>query len=147
MASLTAARRIVVKIGSALLVDRGSGALRGDWLKSLAEDVAWLKSLGKDVILVSSGSIEFKIALRYREEGASVTMLRVAMSLENIVIGSISPQRVEETGFLGRPQCEIAGRCDAPWARQRLASAPDRLGKLPHSDTAECGPGKKEWSR
>lgn len=57
MASLTAAQRLVIKIGSALLVDRATGSLRADWLKALAEDVAWLKGQGKDVILVSSGSI------------------------------------------------------------------------------------------
>lgn len=53
--SLRGAQRIVIKIGSALLVD-GQGALRDAWLKSLAEDVAMLRSGGADVILVSSGS-------------------------------------------------------------------------------------------
>jgi glutamate 5-kinase len=51
------ARRIVVKIGSALLVDRGSGRLKADWLNSLMDDVAVLVGQGKQVILVSSGSI------------------------------------------------------------------------------------------
>ena len=55
MATLSAAKRIVVKIGSALLVENGE--LRADWLASLAEDVAGLRAKGKDVILVSSGSI------------------------------------------------------------------------------------------
>jgi glutamate 5-kinase len=54
---LAQARLAVVKIGSALLVDRDSGALRAEWLRSLAEDVARLKGRGVDVILVSSGSI------------------------------------------------------------------------------------------
>lgn len=53
----TSARRIVVKIGSALLVDRASGRLNEAWLKSLADDVADLVAKGKDVILVSSGAI------------------------------------------------------------------------------------------
>ena len=57
MAALSDARRLVVKIGSALLVDRVSGELRGDWLKALAEDVAAIRKRGADVILVSSGSI------------------------------------------------------------------------------------------
>jgi glutamate 5-kinase len=52
---LAHARRIVVKIGSALLVD--GDALRRDWLKSLCGDVAALRREGKDVILVSSGAI------------------------------------------------------------------------------------------
>ena len=51
------ARRIVVKIGSSLLVDRGHGKLNAAWLASLAEDVAELAKAGKQVILVSSGAI------------------------------------------------------------------------------------------
>jgi glutamate 5-kinase len=51
------ARRIVVKIGSALLADRATGTLKADWLSSLMDDVAELSRAGKDVVLVSSGSI------------------------------------------------------------------------------------------
>lgn len=49
--------RVVIKIGSALLVDAGSGKIRSHWLTSVADDIATLKMQGKDVILVSSGSI------------------------------------------------------------------------------------------
>ena len=45
-ARLTAARRIVVKIGSALLVDAESGRLKLDWLKGLAADVAAFRAGG-----------------------------------------------------------------------------------------------------
>ena len=51
-----AAKRLVVKIGSALLVDRKAG-LRQGWLSALAMDVAEAKVRGTDVVLVSSGSI------------------------------------------------------------------------------------------
>ncbi|WP_300436977.1 glutamate 5-kinase [uncultured Mameliella sp.] len=51
------ARRVVVKIGSALLVDRVTGDLRRSWLDAIAEDIAALKARGADVVLVSSGSI------------------------------------------------------------------------------------------
>lgn len=57
MAALTAARRIVIKIGSALLVEPDTGALRAAWLRALAEDVAALRKRGADVVIVSSGSI------------------------------------------------------------------------------------------
>ncbi len=53
----TNARRIVVKIGSALLVDRDSGRLRATWLSSLADDVAVMMEAGKEVVIVSSGAI------------------------------------------------------------------------------------------
>jgi len=49
--------RVVIKIGSALLVDEQSGQIRSDWLTSIAHDIAALKADGKDLILVSSGSI------------------------------------------------------------------------------------------
>jgi len=51
------ARTIVVKIGSALLVDQETGGVRATWLKALAGDVAALRQQGKRVLLVSSGAI------------------------------------------------------------------------------------------
>jgi glutamate 5-kinase len=54
---LATAKRIVVKVGSALLVDSAAGALKRDWLSSLASDVAALKQQRKDIIIVSSGAI------------------------------------------------------------------------------------------
>jgi glutamate 5-kinase len=54
---LTAARRIVIKVGSALLVHGESGAADMAWLATLAKDAARLRAAGKDVLIVSSGSI------------------------------------------------------------------------------------------
>ncbi|HET6388277.1 glutamate 5-kinase [Hyphomicrobium sp.] len=51
------ARRIVVKIGSALLTDRATGRIKSAWLNSLMDDVAELAQAGKEIVLVSSGSI------------------------------------------------------------------------------------------
>ena len=51
------ARRIVVKIGSALLADKSTGRIKSDWLNSFMDDVAELARAGKDIVLVSSGSI------------------------------------------------------------------------------------------
>lgn len=51
------ARRIVVKIGSALLTDRATGHIKTEWLNSLMDDVAELAKAGKQVVLVSSGAV------------------------------------------------------------------------------------------
>jgi glutamate 5-kinase len=51
------AKRIVIKVGSALLVHGESGAADRAWLATLAKDAARLRSQGKDVLIVSSGSI------------------------------------------------------------------------------------------
>lgn len=50
-------KRIVIKIGSSLLVDQSSGALKETWLASLADDLAALAAKGAEIVLVSSGAI------------------------------------------------------------------------------------------
>lgn len=54
---LAKAKRIVIKVGSALLVEQKSGAVKQAWLTSLVDDLAELKAKGADIILVSSGAI------------------------------------------------------------------------------------------
>ena len=54
--SLSRVKRVVIKIGSALLVDRGSG-IRKQWLDAICDDIAALKARGTDVLVVSSGAI------------------------------------------------------------------------------------------
>ncbi|MEQ8371181.1 MAG: glutamate 5-kinase [Alphaproteobacteria bacterium] len=54
---LASARRLVIKIGSALLTDEASGAVRSAWLEALAEDIAAARGRGQEVLIVSSGAI------------------------------------------------------------------------------------------
>ncbi|MCW2308820.1 glutamate 5-kinase [Rhodobium gokarnense] len=54
---LTGFRRIVVKIGSSLLVDAAKGNLRRTWLESLADDISDLHDAGVELVIVSSGAI------------------------------------------------------------------------------------------
>ena len=78
-------KRIVVKVGSALLVDGASGELRRDWLISLCADVAGLKREGKQVILVSSGAI----ALGRRALGLKPGALRLEESQAAAAAGQV----------------------------------------------------------
>ncbi|PKQ11028.1 MAG: glutamate 5-kinase [Alphaproteobacteria bacterium HGW-Alphaproteobacteria-1] len=103
MATLSDARRVVVKIGSALLVDRATGALRADWLASLAEDVAGLRARGADVILVSSGSIAL---------GRGVLGLPAA---------TLSLEQSQAAAAVG--QIKLAGAYEAALARHGLQAA------------------------
>lgn len=94
-ARLDAARRIVVKIGSALLVSVETGRLRLDWLQGLAADVASLRARGKDVILVSSGSIALGrralglpdgvLSLDQSQAAAAVGQIRLAQAYETVL--------------------------------------------------------------
>jgi glutamate 5-kinase len=54
---LDQAKRLVVKIGSALLADDKTGAVKHDWLDALADDVADARARGQEVLIVSSGAI------------------------------------------------------------------------------------------
>ena len=54
---LSVGNRVVVKVGSSLLVDAATGTLNRPWLKSLVGEVVRLKKRGKHVMLVSSGAI------------------------------------------------------------------------------------------
>ena len=70
---LANARKVVVKIGSALFVDQQTGALDRAWLEGVCADIADLKRAGKDVVIVSSGAValgrrELKIDPRRLEE-------------------------------------------------------------------------------
>jgi glutamate 5-kinase len=87
-ARLADAGRLVVKIGSILLVDADSGTLRADWLAALAADVARLRHGGVDVVLVSSGSIAVgradldvtrrNLKLEEKQAAAAVGQIRLA---------------------------------------------------------------------
>lgn len=88
------ARRLVVKIGSALLVDRVAG-LRTGWLEGLAADVASAKSRGTDVVIVSSGSIALgrkvlglpdgALPLEQAQAAAAVGQIRLARAYEEVL--------------------------------------------------------------
>lgn len=54
---LRGARRLVIKIGSALLVDQSNGNIHRQWLESVADDIAAIRARGTDVVIVTSGAI------------------------------------------------------------------------------------------
>ncbi|MGE3832085.1 MAG: glutamate 5-kinase, partial [Parvibaculaceae bacterium] len=83
---LARARRIVVKIGSALLVDAATGTVKAKWLTSLVADLASIRKDGKDVIVVSSGAI----ALGRRSLGFAKGVLRLEESQAAAAVGQIA---------------------------------------------------------
>ena len=54
---LVGAKRIVIKIGSVLLVEQETGTIHRTWLNALADDIAGLVRGGSEIVLVSSGAI------------------------------------------------------------------------------------------
>jgi glutamate 5-kinase len=91
------AKLVVVKVGSALLVDGATGTLRREWLKSLCADVAALKTAGAQVILVSSGSIALgrrllklpagELRLEESQAAAAAGQVRLAEAYADMLAG------------------------------------------------------------
>ncbi len=88
--SLTAAARVVVKIGSALVVDAQAAAPRAAWLDGVAADIAALRAGGTEVIVVSSGAIALarrtlrltrpRLKLEEKQAAAAVGQIRLAQA-------------------------------------------------------------------
>ena len=92
---LVAARRVVVKVGSALLVEPSTGSVNRAWLESLAEDLAALRARGQEVVLVSSGAIALgrrelglgrgKLKLEEKQAAAAVGQIRLAHAWKDVL--------------------------------------------------------------
>ena len=82
---LAGARRVVLKIGSALIVDETTGHPRQQWLDALADDIARLRKGGAQVIVVSSGAIRLGRA----RLGLARGMLRLEQKQASAAVGQI----------------------------------------------------------
>ena len=83
--NIASAKRLVVKIGSALVVDASAAAPRREWLAGVAADIAALRARGTDVIVVSSGAI----ALARRSLGLTQQRLRLEEKQAAAAVGQI----------------------------------------------------------
>ena len=82
---LEGARRLVVKIGSALLVDEPGRRVRRPWLEALSDDLAALKAGGCEIVVVSSGAI----ALGRHQLGLHRRSMRLEESQAAAATGSL----------------------------------------------------------
>jgi len=92
---LIQAKRIIIKIGSALLVDADRGVVHRKWLESLAEDIAKMRARGQEVIIVSSGAIavgrrylglpEGKLRLHEEQGAAAAGMVRLTHAYQEVL--------------------------------------------------------------
>jgi glutamate 5-kinase len=104
---LSASKRIVVKIGSALLV-QDDGELRAEWLDALAQDIAGLRASGAEVMIVSSGAIAIGRRLLGLASGPRNRALRLEESQAAAATGQVR---------LAHAWQEVLGQCDVPVAQ------------------------------
>lgn len=97
----TKAKRVVVKIGSALLVERENGRLKSEWLASLMDDVAALAKSGKDVVLVSSGAIALgRHALKLPKGALELEQSQAAAAVGQISLAHAYQEMAQARGLI-----------------------------------------------
>ncbi len=120
--------RIVVKVGSSLLVDAAKGALKQDWLEALVDDLAALHKRGADVLVVSSGAI----ALGRRVAGLKRGALKLEDSQAAAAIGQIALARAWSLSLHrhGIVAGQVLLTLQDTEERRRYLNARETLGRL-----------------
>jgi glutamate 5-kinase len=126
--ALTDFRRIVIKVGSSLLVDSAAGRVKETWLVSLADDIARLHQDKRDIMVVSSGSIALGRSVLKLPKGP----LKLEDSQAAAAVGQIALARTW-AGVLGRhgiTASQILVTLDDTEERRRYLNARSTIDKL-----------------
>src|ERR1051325_9799440 len=125
---LTDFRRIVIKVGSSLLVDSAAGRVHEKWLASLAEDIAQLHTEKRDILVVSSGAIALGRAVLKLPRGA----LKLEDSQAAAAVGQIALARTwsEALGRHGISAGQILLTLSDTEERGRYLNARSAIAKL-----------------
>jgi glutamate 5-kinase len=126
--SLKKFRRIVVKVGSSLLVDQEAGEVRASWLSALAADLAKLHGEGRDILIVSSGAIALGRGRLKLPRGA----LKLEESQAAAAVGQIALARIwsEVLGAHGIGAGQILVTLQETEERRRYLNARSTIAKL-----------------
>ena len=100
MATVSESKRLVIKVGSSLLVDSVKGSLRDEWLNALIDDVAWIRSRKTAVILVSSGSIALgRMTLDLNQKNLSLEQSQAAAAVGQIELARAYTESLSKRGL------------------------------------------------
>src|SRR5213082_765929 len=126
--SLKRFRRIVVKVGSSLLIDSDAGEVRASWLTALAADLAKLHGEGRELLIVSSGSIALGRSRLKLPRGT----LKLEESQAAAAVGQISLARIwsEVLGAHGIGAGQILVTLQDTEERRRYLNARSTIAKL-----------------
>src|SRR4249920_2433190 len=126
--SLKKFRRIVVKVGSSLLIDSDAGEVRASWLTALAADLAKLHAEGRELLIVSSGAIALGRSRLKLPRGA----LKLEESQAAAAVGQIALARIwsEVLGHHGIGAGQILVTLQDTEERRRYLNARSTIAKL-----------------
>ncbi|MEM9943625.1 MAG: glutamate 5-kinase [Planctomycetota bacterium] len=122
-------RRIVIKIGSALLVSPQRG-LRFDWLESLVEDIAFLVSQNCEVLIVSSGAIAMgrnHLGADFQQRALKLNESQAAAAIGQISLGQAFAEMLEQQKLVAGQILLTIGDTET---RRRYLNARDTIRTL-----------------
>jgi glutamate 5-kinase len=121
-------RRIVVKVGSSLLIDSDAGEVKASWLSALAADIAKLHQEGRELLIVSSGSIALGRSRLKLPRGT----LKLEESQAAAAVGQIALARIwsEVLGHHGIGAGQILVTLQDTEERRRYLNARSTIAKL-----------------
>ena len=121
-------RRIVVKVGSSLLVDSKAGEVRTNWLAALVADIAMLHKDGREILIVSSGSIALGRSKLKLPRGT----LKLEESQGAAAVGQIALARMwsEALGAYGIGAGQVLVTLQDTEERRRYLNARSTIAKL-----------------
>ena len=101
MKQLSSSKRLIVKIGSSLIIDNSVGKVRKSWLESLAFDVLSAKKRGTDVVLVSSGAIAIgRSLLKLKNTNLSLEESQAAAAVGQIKLSQVYQEALAPLGIM-----------------------------------------------
>jgi glutamate 5-kinase len=122
---LANARRLVIKIGSALFIDQQTGAMNRAWLEGVCKDVADLRAEGKEVVIVSSGAVALGIReLKLDPRRARLEDSQAAAAAGQIVLAHAYQ---EVLGGFGVKAAQVLLTIDDSESRKRYLNASKTL--------------------
>jgi glutamate 5-kinase len=120
--------RVVVKVGSSLLVDAAKGALKQDWLEALVDDLAALHKRGADVLVVSSGAIALGRRVAALKRGAlKLEDSQAAAAIGQIELARAWSQALHQRGILAG---QVLLTLQDTEERRRYLNARETLARL-----------------
>jgi glutamate 5-kinase len=120
--------RVVVKVGSSLLVDGARGVLKQDWLDALVADIAELHGRGADVLVVSSGAIALgRHAAGLRKGALKLEDSQAAAAIGQIALARAWSQALHQRGILAG---QVLLTLQDTEERRRYLNARETLARL-----------------
>lgn len=121
-------RRVVVKVGSSLLIDSKAGTVNAEWLAALVEDLGALAKRGASVLIVTSGAIALgRTVVKLPKGKLELDESQAAAAIGQITLARVWAKTLAEVGLTAGQILLTLGDTEE---RRRYLNARETIGKL-----------------